>query len=65
MKDGSLVQSASVREEAFTILSSLGVPESAWARGIAANGRWPHHPVTCPELSRTLSFNLNYSCPHK
>ena len=32
MKDGSLVQSASVREEAFTILSSLGVPESAFGR---------------------------------
>jgi hypothetical protein len=32
MKDGSLVQSASVREEAFTILSSLGVPESALGR---------------------------------
>ena len=32
MKGGSLVQSASVREEAFTILSSLGVPESAFGR---------------------------------
>jgi aldehyde dehydrogenase (NAD+) len=32
MKDGSLVQSASVRGQAFTILSSLGVPESALGR---------------------------------
>jgi aldehyde dehydrogenase (NAD+) len=32
MKDGSFVKSASVREEALTILSSLGVPESAFGR---------------------------------
>jgi len=32
MTKSTLVQSASVREEAFTILSSLGVPESAFGR---------------------------------
>jgi hypothetical protein len=31
MTKSTLVQSASVREEAFTIFSSLGVPESATA----------------------------------
>ena len=38
MTNGTLVQSASVREEAFTILSSLEVPKSAFGRdGIGAS----------------------------
>ena len=48
MTNGTLGQSASVREEAFTILSSLGVPESKFGR----DGFRASSPITGEVIAR-------------